>query len=167
MATTMYYPGGDSLEDPGEIVSDTTQQYLVFDIQKDDYVWKKVVSENPGEKIYIQFPNPKHNKDVIFVMAGRDKSLFDQHTLEEIKIDHPMYGQFDPVPFSSKMLRVNYDIHIGAIGGLPTAILAFLPALSLRVYRSQVFTFGGEDGIRVLIARCLKPTHAPKNPRIR
>lgn len=121
--------GGDSLKDPGEIVSDTTQQHLVFDIPEDDYVWKKIVNENPGERIYIQFPNPKHIKDVIYASAGRNNYLFDQHTLEEIKVDHPMYGQFDPIPFSAKILRVNYDIHIGAIGGLPTKILAFLAGL--------------------------------------
>ncbi|HKG08190.1 MAG TPA: hypothetical protein VKB19_17120 [Pedobacter sp.] len=33
-----------------------------------------------------------------------------------------MYGRFGTTSFAEKMMRANYDIHVGAIAGLPGTI---------------------------------------------
>lgn len=49
---------------------------------------------------------------------------FDQHTLEEIETPS-IYGKYENAKVADKILRMNYDIHIGAIGGIAGKIIAF------------------------------------------
>ena len=57
-----------------------------------------------------------------------DYRYFDQYTLEEKNVAH-VYGRFPDATISDKIMRMNYDIHTGAILGLPGKILAFLISL--------------------------------------
>jgi uncharacterized iron-regulated membrane protein len=57
-----------------------------------------------------------------------DYRYFDQYSLEEIQVDH-VYGRFDKTSVADKVARMNYDVHVGAIGGLPTKLLAFFASL--------------------------------------
>ncbi len=57
-----------------------------------------------------------------------DYVFFDQKTLKEIPTPG-IYGKYEEADASDHMMRMNYDIHVGAIGGLPTKILAFLACL--------------------------------------
>lgn len=57
-----------------------------------------------------------------------DYRYFDPHTLEEVKLDN-IYGKIEDAGFADKLMRMNYDIHTGAIFGLPGKIFAFLMSL--------------------------------------
>lgn len=63
------------------------------------------------------------------VYYSSDYRFFDQNTLAEI--DTPsIYGTYADAGFADTMMRMNYDIHVGAIGGLPGKILAFMASLA-------------------------------------
>jgi uncharacterized iron-regulated membrane protein len=57
-----------------------------------------------------------------------DYRYFDQHTLKEASVDH-VWGRFKDADGADKLLRMNYDIHTGAVLGLPGKILAFFASL--------------------------------------
>ncbi len=57
-----------------------------------------------------------------------DFRFFDQYTLEEIETPG-IYGKYENAKLADKILRMNYDIHIGAIGGIAGKIIAFLVSL--------------------------------------
>lgn len=59
------------------------------------------------------------------VYYSADYRFFDQHTLEEVETPS-IYGRYAEAGFSEKVMRMNYDTHVGAIGGLPGKILAFI-----------------------------------------
>lgn len=57
-----------------------------------------------------------------------DYRFFDQSTLEEIETKG-IYGKYENAKFADKLIRMNYDIHVGAIGGIFGKIIAFLSSL--------------------------------------
>jgi uncharacterized iron-regulated membrane protein len=57
-----------------------------------------------------------------------DYRYFDQYTREELTVDH-IYGNLADATAADKLLRMNYDIHTGAVLGLPGKILAFFASL--------------------------------------
>ena len=54
-----------------------------------------------------------------------DYRYFDQNTLEELPVEH-IYNRFEEASIGDKVMRINYDLHVGAIAGLPGKIFAFL-----------------------------------------
>lgn len=78
--------------------------------------------ENDSTSVLVEVSNSKgvyYNMDYLF---------FDQNTLEEIETTS-IYGKYKDARFADKVIRMNYDIHIGAIGGLTGKIIAFLASL--------------------------------------
>jgi uncharacterized iron-regulated membrane protein len=57
-----------------------------------------------------------------------DYRYYDQATLREVSVDH-IYSRFPTAKAADKLMRMNYDIHTGAILGLPGKILACLASL--------------------------------------
>lgn len=57
-----------------------------------------------------------------------DYRYFNQYTLDEITT-YNIYGQFKDADFADKLMRMNYEIHTGAILGLPGKIFAFMMSL--------------------------------------
>jgi uncharacterized iron-regulated membrane protein len=57
-----------------------------------------------------------------------DFYYFDQITLNELPVKH-YWGKLKEASFAEKLLRMNYDIHIGAILGISGKIFAFLISL--------------------------------------
>lgn len=85
----------------------------------------------PDAKDYeIHYPDDENAS--IYVEVGYSDGLYydsdylfyDQNTLAEVP-SGTIYGKYDEAGFSDKILRMNFDIHVGAIGGLPGKILAF------------------------------------------
>ncbi|QNR25287.1 PepSY-associated TM helix domain-containing protein [Croceimicrobium hydrocarbonivorans] len=64
------------------------------------------------------------------VYYNSDYLFFDPKTLEEVATES-IYGPYAEAQFSDLALRMNYDIHVGAIGGLAGKILAFFISLSI------------------------------------
>jgi uncharacterized iron-regulated membrane protein len=57
-----------------------------------------------------------------------DYRYFDQQTGKELSVSH-QWGRFKNATSSEKLMRMNYDIHVGGIAGLPGKIFACLMSL--------------------------------------
>lgn len=100
-----------------------------------DKLWFRMQQEHKdAETIEMHFPVT--GKSAIEAAINTDAStywkmdyrFFDQYTLNEIPVEH-IYGRFKDAKGADKLLRLNYDIHVGAILGLPGKILAFFGSL--------------------------------------
>ncbi|WP_179018453.1 PepSY-associated TM helix domain-containing protein [Winogradskyella forsetii] len=95
----------------------------------------KLQIESPEAESY-ELHYPKSKDESIYVEVSNSKGLyydadfrfFDQNTLEEIETPG-IYGKYKDAKLADKILRMNYDIHIGAIGGIAGKILAFIISL--------------------------------------
>ncbi len=101
-----------------------------------DHVWKKLVQEHPNAaSLEIHYPENKTGTIYAHVNPSKDTywkreyRFFDQFTLEEINLPNHVWGRFENASIADKIRRMNYDIHVGAIGGLPGKILVFLASL--------------------------------------
>ncbi|OOG73097.1 PepSY domain-containing protein [Algoriphagus sp. A40] len=96
-----------------------------------DRVWMKMNAEYPNAD-WIEVHPPEYEHGSIAANANPDAGTywkmdyryFDQYTLEELPVDH-VWGRFHEATFGDKLNRMNYDIHVGAIGGLAGKVLAF------------------------------------------
>ncbi|GAB3217985.1 PepSY domain-containing protein [Algoriphagus aestuariicola] len=96
-----------------------------------DKVWLKMREEYPNAD-YIEVHPPELPHAAIAANANPDGDTywqidyryFDQYTLEELPVEH-MWGRIDEASTGEKLFRMNYDIHVGAIGGFPGKLLAF------------------------------------------
>ena len=115
--------------------SDTTARGHSTDIPAIDKVWIKMLQEYPSAEA-IEVHIPDNDFSSIAANANPDASTywktdfryFDQYTLKELSVDH-MYGRFEQISGADKLMRMNYDIHTGAVLGLPGKILAFFASL--------------------------------------
>ena len=79
---------------------------------------------NKSEAIYVEVTNTDglyYNSDFLF---------FDQNNLKGIT-SPTIYGRYKDSRAAEKVLRMNYDIHIGAIGGIAGKIITFLASLTI------------------------------------
>ncbi len=137
-AKSMYWvtSGGKAQIEYNAGTSDTTKAVAKRFISPVDHIWKKTSMDNPTvESIEIDFPD--NNKATIGVTTNIDAStnwkadrrFYDQYTLKEITVKHP-YGRFnDKLSTADKIVRMNYDIHVGGIFGLAGKFLAFFASL--------------------------------------
>ncbi|MES2701722.1 MAG: PepSY-associated TM helix domain-containing protein [Bacteroidota bacterium] len=100
-----------------------------------DRVWQKMNAEYPhAETIEIHYPET----DTSVIAAGAnpdvstywkaDHRYFDQYSMKELSVTH-MYGRLKDTKAADKIARMNYDIHVGAVLGLPGKIMAFFASL--------------------------------------
>lgn len=100
-----------------------------------DRVWDRMNTEYPVTgSIEVHFPE----NDSSAIAAGANPDIatywqadyryFDQYTLAEIPVTHA-YGRFANTSTADKIARMNYDIHVGAVLGLPGKIMAFFASL--------------------------------------
>ncbi len=100
-----------------------------------DYLITKLSIENP-EAVSYELHYPTTPEESIYVEVSNSKGLyydsdyrfFDQNTLQELETPS-IYGKYSNAGFADKIQRMNYDIHIGAIGGIVGKIIAFLVSL--------------------------------------
>lgn len=100
-----------------------------------DKAWLMMQKEYPNAKS-IEVHPPETDTASIAANANPesgtywkiDYRYYNQYTLEEKKVSH-IYGRFPEADASDKLMRMNYDIHTGAILGLPGKIFAFLISL--------------------------------------
>ena len=97
-----------------------------------DILWHRMTKEYPSAKV-LEVHIPENDSSAIEVAANPDDDTywkadyryFDQYTLAEIPVTH-MYGKLADSSVADTIVRMNYDIHVGAIAGLPGKILAFI-----------------------------------------
>ncbi len=103
-----------------------------------DLAWGKVLSKHPeAEGFYYTFADTSKPKAAINITIyptvgkyyNNRSYAFDQHTLEQLRGNKVYETSFEEAGFGGKLRRMNYDIHVGSILGLPGKILAFFGAL--------------------------------------
>jgi uncharacterized iron-regulated membrane protein len=100
-----------------------------------DKVWTLMQKQYPNAKS-IEVHPPENDSTTIAANANpeegtywkTDYRYFDQYTLEEKEVNH-IYGKYENAKTSDKLMRMNYDIHTGAVFGLTGKIFAFLISL--------------------------------------
>jgi uncharacterized iron-regulated membrane protein len=105
------------------------------DVKPIDLLIPKLWAASPDAESF-ELHYPKTEEESIYVEVSNSEGLyydsdfrfFDQNTLEEIETPG-IYGKYENAKVADKILRMNYDIHIGAIGGIAGKIIAFLVSL--------------------------------------
>ncbi|MBO9658512.1 MAG: PepSY domain-containing protein, partial [Chitinophagaceae bacterium] len=126
--------GGKAMVENAHPVSDTTKIGQAIPVA--DHVWnehKPHVSKN--ESLGVWFP--AINTDPVEIAVNHrpgtyynsDYYHYDQYTGEEKPAAGSYSGTYKEAPLADKIVRMNYDIHVGAILGLPGKILAFFASL--------------------------------------
>ncbi|MEO9953913.1 PepSY-associated TM helix domain-containing protein [Nonlabens sp.] len=110
-------------------------QLVDNDVIPMDNLIVKLLKENPeAEGFELHYPNSA--QESIYVEVSNSEGLFydsdfrffDQNTLEELETPS-VFGKYENADVADKIQRMNYDIHIGAIGGIVGKIIAFLVSL--------------------------------------
>jgi uncharacterized iron-regulated membrane protein len=123
---------------PQFIIPENNEKFTTDDdleIYPMDQLIPKLKKENP-EAVSLELHYPATDSSSIYVeIASKegvyyssDYRFFDQTTLAEIETPS-IYGKYKNANFADKVIRMNYDIHVGAIGGFPGKIIAFLSSL--------------------------------------
>lgn len=129
--------GGKTLPKFEKPVSDTTLSRPALLLTPEDRLYASFRKEYPVITGSIQFQFAHLPKDPYTVIYNPDPGTyyrrqfryFDQSTLQEMK-GGGLYGRtFEQASTGEKVYRMNYDIHVGAIAGLPGKILAFFVSL--------------------------------------
>lgn len=100
-----------------------------------DKLYYRLREEYP-QAVDLEFHYPNNETEAIYVEIGyeegtyysADYRFYDQSSLKEIT-SPTIYGIYAEAGFPEKVMRMNYDIHVGAIGGFPGKVLAFFASL--------------------------------------
>lgn len=127
--------GGKEFVDYAEPVSATPKNAATAVTDPVDKVWLQIKATHPAAQlIEVHFPESKEASIAVNVNPDAatfyktDFRFFDQYTLQELPVTHP-WGRYKDASVADKIQRMNYDIHIGAIWGLPGKCLAFFASL--------------------------------------
>ncbi|RYD70902.1 MAG: PepSY domain-containing protein, partial [Sphingobacteriales bacterium] len=129
--------GGKTLNQFEETYSDTTRNAkLQLNASAADQLWKSYLDADPKFNGSLDVHVPENEKASIEIAKNPDPetywkadySYFDQHTLKEIEVKH-VFGKLKNATVADKIMRMNYDIHVGSIAGLPGKIIAFFASL--------------------------------------
>ena len=126
--------GGKSMPVVKPALSDTT---LTAGTQPADQLWRRLTGGAQLQEGYISLSVPVKPKDVIRVDQNpewgtyykRQIRAYDQSSLADITPSSSFSETFEKAETADKIKRMNYDIHVGAILGLPGKILAFFASL--------------------------------------
>lgn len=138
-AKSVYFisSGGKTLNQFEETYSDTTRNAkLQLNASAADQLWKSYLDADPKFNGSLDVHVPENEKASIEIAKNPDPdtywkadySYFDQHTLKEIEVQH-VFGKLKNATVADKIMRMNYDIHVGSIAGLPGKIIAFFASL--------------------------------------
>ena len=126
--------GGVAMEEHRHPVSDTMQTAAFTNMA--DHLWllhKKLTGDN--ESIAVYFANTP--SDPIEVIVNHrpgtyyksDFYHYDQYSGKELLATGSYAGKFKNAKLADKIVRMNYDIHVGAILGIAGKILVFFASL--------------------------------------
>ncbi|HYG40001.1 MAG TPA: PepSY-associated TM helix domain-containing protein [Cytophagales bacterium] len=128
------FSGGEERQEYSEPLSDSLARHTSADLPVDK-IWHQIKKEHStAEAIEVHFPETAESSIAVSINPDADTywktdyRFFDQYTLKELSVNH-MWGRFHEATIADKALRMNYDVHVGAILGLPGKILAFFASL--------------------------------------
>jgi uncharacterized iron-regulated membrane protein len=135
--STYWISGGwaDEKEKKEQVVSvkkDALSKKQLYKLAAADFIWNKVrkeIAKENKEAVIIDFPHEP--EDDFYACTDMNKGVwrdlyFDQQTLE---LEPNSQKYIDNERFSKWLMRSNYSLHIGAIGGIPTKIIYFAASL--------------------------------------
>ncbi len=129
--------GGESKHEHIHPHSDASKAHLFKDsIPAIDRAFYLTLEEEPNPTRIFMTPELKEDDESIEIVVSQIKGKFykhneyfyDRYTLEQLRVDGDRYEESN---FAEKLDKMNYDIHTGAILGLPGKIFAFLVSLSI------------------------------------
>lgn len=100
-----------------------------------DQLWTRFMRECPAEGS-LEVHQPADSASCLAISINPDPTTywktdyryFDQYSLKELSVKH-LWGRYNNASASDKLMRMNYDIHVGGVLGLPGKILAFCASL--------------------------------------
>lgn len=124
------------------------EKSLVYQEPNSTHIKESKIIQNSLDKTYLlmtsEYPNAVsievHPPETKFSPIAANANLeegtywktdyryFDQNTLNEIEVNH-IFGKIKNSTYSDTLMRMNYDIHTGAILGIGGKIFAFLISL--------------------------------------
>lgn len=115
---------------PPNAVTETVQakkplQELILRLKKENPEANNFELHYPDtdtSSVYVEVSNTKG------LHYNADYRFFDQYTLKELEANS-IYGKYKNASVADKVIRMNYDIHVGSIGGLLGKIIAFITSL--------------------------------------
>jgi uncharacterized iron-regulated membrane protein len=135
-AKTVYWvsSGGENMVEHQHPLSDTTKQAQFSNLA--DNLWQQYRSQakdNESVSVYFAHLLTDPLEVVVNHRPGTyyncDFFHFDQYTGERLTALGSWEGKFKDAKVADKIARMNYDIHVGAILGLPGKILVFFASL--------------------------------------
>ncbi|OZI05790.1 peptidase [Siphonobacter sp. BAB-5385] len=131
--------GGQTLPEYPNHESDTLQAHRFYtQSQAMDKAWATVLTKHPdAQGFYYNYPEKNDLKSplhiTVYPTAGQfynhQAYAFDQHTLKPMPRNTVYDSPYAQADFGVKLRRMNYDIHVGSILGLPGKIMAFFASL--------------------------------------
>jgi len=101
-----------------------------------DVIWQDLMQQRKdNEKVGIAFPLEKDDALEGYInhrpgtYYNTDYYHYDQYTGKELPATGTYAGKYKDAIVADKIARMNYDIHVGAVLGLPGKILAFFASL--------------------------------------
>jgi uncharacterized iron-regulated membrane protein len=136
-AKSVYFvsSGGKTLPPHEHPVSDTTRVAAAGAAPGDQVYMYMAALAKPGESYGIYYPSAATGVIEGFVnhrpgtYYDADYYHYDQYTVKELPATGVYAGAFKDAAIEDKIARMNYDIHVGAILGLPGKIMAFFGSL--------------------------------------
>jgi uncharacterized iron-regulated membrane protein len=135
-ASSVYWvtSGGNKMVAFYEAQSDSTK--AMVHAQPADAIWQQTTQSLPQFNGSIDVHIPENNKAAIEIAVNPDTKTYwkmdyryyDQRTLKEIPVKHAN-GRLSNAGVGDKIARMNYDIHVGAIAGIPGKVMAFFASL--------------------------------------
>ena len=126
--------GGD--QNPRFVIpNNVSDPQALSEVPSVDRLLGQLRAENNGA-VSWEIHYPTSDTASVYVEVARQKGVFynadyrffDARTLEELDAGS-IYGTYEQADFADHMMRSNYDIHVGAIGGFFGKILAFFASL--------------------------------------
>ncbi|NGP87706.1 PepSY-associated TM helix domain-containing protein [Fodinibius halophilus] len=117
-----------------QVTSDTTLTTTDRPAKDQDILFQKVLQSGVDlVENEVRFIYPRSEKGVWEVQVNpnlhnrylRQTSYYEQHSLEELK-EEPSFAEANG---GEQLSRLNYDLHVGSIGGIWTKIIAFIACL--------------------------------------
>lgn len=131
--------GGETEPEWKRVSSDPSQQGKHYPYnQALDLIWVRMTNENASAGgFFYAFPDSTQAKSTISIRTypapGRfydvSRHTFDRHTLRRLDFFEVFDKRYEASSPGAKIRRMNYDIHIGTILGIPGKILAFICSL--------------------------------------
>ncbi|TCC97111.1 PepSY-associated TM helix domain-containing protein [Pedobacter hiemivivus] len=131
--------GGEKLTEFKRMESDSLQANKFYTPEQVmDLAWNKVITKHPkSQGFYYNFPDTSAAKATINITVypntgqfyNSQGHTFDQHTGTELKREDVYSTDYATAGFSTKLRKMNFDIHVGSILGFPGKVLAFLASL--------------------------------------